>query len=168
MHRLCWTLTYSPICHIHFSPDPVYNFYAISHNKISEFCHLPKLLSVYASGPFCFHFRPPEILALLMVPILPYPSELLHWLLDKQTLHLCQWIKFERYEFIVADVAEWYIAGWGCCTCRPVGIIRHLSSYPIGIIRIDLIAYSISKGLNCLISLYELPIRSKPTLFTWQ
>ena len=30
---------------------------------------------------------------------------------------------------------------------------------PIGIIR-DLIAYSVNKGLNCLISLYELPIRS--------
>ena len=44
-------------------------------------------------------------------------------------------------------------------TCRPTGMIRRLTNYPIGII-MDLIAYSVNKGLNCLISLYELPIRS--------
>ena len=42
---------------------------------------------------------------------------------------------------------------------RPIGIIRLLTNYPIEIIR-DLIAYSVDKGLNCLISLYELLIRS--------
>ena len=36
---------------------------------------------------------------------------------------------------------------------RPIGIIRRLTNYPIGIIR-DLIAYSVNKGLNCLISLF--------------
>ena len=35
---------------------------------------------------------------------------------------------------------------------RPSGIIRRLTNYPIGIIR-DSIAYSVNKGLNCLIFL---------------
>ena len=42
---------------------------------------------------------------------------------------------------------------------RPIGMIRLLTNYPMGMIR-DLIDYSVNKGLNCLISLYELPIRS--------
>ena len=42
---------------------------------------------------------------------------------------------------------------------RPIGIIRHLTNYPMGIIG-DLIAFSVNKELNCLISLYELPILS--------
>ena len=44
-------------------------------------------------------------------------------------------------------------------TIRPIGIIKHLTNYPIGMIR-DLMAYSVNKGLNCVISLYELPSHS--------
>ena len=51
-------------------------------------------------------------------------------------------------------------------TYRPGEIIKGLPNNFIGIMR-DLIAYSVYKGLNCLIPLYELPIIIT-YIFPWQ
>ena len=53
------------------------------------------------------------------------------------------------------------MSGFGKCEWkmvmmnRPIGIIKRLTNYSIGIIR-DLITYSVNKGLDLLVSLYEL------------
>ena len=45
--------------------------------------------------------------------------------------------------------------------CRLIGIIKCLTNYPFGIIT-DLIAYSVDKGFNCLISLTSTILDIKP------
>ena len=49
------------------------------------------------------------------------------------------------------------------CTGHSIGMIRHLTTYPIGIIG-NLITFIGNKGFHCLISLYELHIPSQPVL----